>query len=94
MTKWGPILVDGKFVHHTDRETARCGQSPSPSPDHALLCTAAVTHCIIIWLRSAQQCCRCPPGFRLLRKTTGSFENTQCNLTSHTPSSAACKEAI
>ena len=23
MTKWGPILVDGKFVHHTDRQTAR-----------------------------------------------------------------------
>jgi len=24
MTKWGPMLVDGKFVHHTDRDTARC----------------------------------------------------------------------
>jgi len=26
MTKWGPMLVDGKFVHHTDRDTARCVQ--------------------------------------------------------------------
>ncbi len=35
MTKWGPILVDGKFVHHTDRNTARCTPNPGPSPTHA-----------------------------------------------------------
>jgi hypothetical protein len=25
MTKWGPMITDKGFVHHTDRETARCG---------------------------------------------------------------------